>query len=282
MGSAWKDANAAARQWVAETGAVYFHPFADPDVVAGQGTLALEILDQVPDVETILVAMGGGGLVSGIATAVKAVAPAVRVIGIEAAGSPVLLRSLEAGRNVSLDRVTTRVATMSGARTDDRIFEMVRYHVDEIVLVSDDEMQSAAHWLWFEMGLAADQVAPRPSPPCARTASAPRPANASANRVRRRPRRHRGVSRSAETAAFQIPRSQDAACFEKVRWSDGMELNALMTIGCSPEPEPAMTTSAAARSYTTLGSLTDYFIERPFVVQPLSPDAQVARTAGRI
>jgi threonine dehydratase len=156
VGSAWEDANAAARQWVAETGAVYFHPFADPDVVAGQGTLGLEILEQVPDVETILVAMGGGGLVSGIATAVKAVAPGVRVIGIEATGSPVLLRSLEAGRNVALDQVTTRVATMSCARTDDRIFEVVRNHVDSIVLVSDDEMQSAAHWLWFEMGLAAD------------------------------------------------------------------------------------------------------------------------------
>jgi threonine dehydratase len=156
VGSAWEDANAAARQWVAETGAVYFHPFADPDVVAGQGTLGLEILEQVPDVETILVAMGGGGLISGIATAVKAVAPSVRVIGIEAAGSPVLLRSLEAGRNVALDRVTTRVATMSCARTDDRIFEVVRDHVDAIVLVSDEEMQSAAHWLWFEMGLAAD------------------------------------------------------------------------------------------------------------------------------
>jgi threonine dehydratase len=156
VGSAWEDANDAARQWVRDTGAVYFHPFADPDVVAGQGTVGLEILEQVPDVDTVLVAMGGGGLVSGVATAIKALAPAVRIVGIEALGSPVLLRSLEAGRNVSLDRVTTRVATMSCARTDDRIFEIVRRHVDEIVLVSDEEMLAAARWLWFEMGLAAD------------------------------------------------------------------------------------------------------------------------------
>jgi len=125
-------------------------------VVAGQGTVGLEILDQMPDVTTVLVAMGGGGLVSGVATAIKALAPRVRVIGIEAAGSPVLLRALEAGRNVALDRVTTSVATMACPRTDDRIFDIIRDKVDEIVLVDDDEMLRAARSLWFEMGLAAD------------------------------------------------------------------------------------------------------------------------------
>lgn len=156
VGSAWHESNEAAQAFVKETGAVYFHPFADPAVVAGQGTVGLEILDQMPDVTTILVAMGGGGLVSGVATAFKALAPHVRVVGIEATGSPVLLRALEAGRNVALDRVTTSVATMACAKTDDRIFEIVRDKVDEIVLVDDDEMLRAAKSLWFEMGLAAD------------------------------------------------------------------------------------------------------------------------------
>jgi len=156
VGSAWHEANEAAQAFVRETGAVYFHPFADPAVVAGQGTVGLEILDQMPDVTTVLVAMGGGGLVSGVATAIKALAPRVRVIGIEAAGSPVLLRALEAGRNVALDRVTTSVATMACPRTDDRIFDIIRDKVDEIVLVDDDEMLRAARSLWFEMGLAAD------------------------------------------------------------------------------------------------------------------------------
>lgn len=156
VGSAWDESNEAAQAFVRETGAVYFHPFADPSVVAGQGTVGLEILDQMPDVTTVLVAMGGGGLVSGVATAIKALAPHVRVVGIEAAGSPVLLRALEAGRNVALDRVTTSVATMACARTDDRIFDIVRDKVDEIVLVEDDEMLRAARSLWFEMGLAAD------------------------------------------------------------------------------------------------------------------------------
>lgn len=156
VGSVWHEANAAALAYVEKTGAAYFHPFADPYVVAGQGTVALEILEQIADVDTILVAMGGGGLVSGIGTAVKALRPGVRVVGIEAAGCPVLLRALEAGENRGLDAVTTRVATMACARTDDAIFEIVRDTVDEIVLVEDDEMLQAAHWLWFEMGLAAD------------------------------------------------------------------------------------------------------------------------------
>lgn len=156
VGSAWHEANEAAQLFVRETGATYFHPFADPDVVAGQGTVALEILEEMPDVTTILVAMGGGGLISGTALAIKALAPHIRVVGIEAAGSPVLLKALETGRNLPLEKVTTSVATMACARTDDRIFEVVRRHVDEIVLVDDAEMQGAAKALWFEMGLAAD------------------------------------------------------------------------------------------------------------------------------
>ncbi len=156
VGSAWHESNEAAQTFVRETGAVYFHPFADPAVVAGQGTVGLEILKQMPGVTTVLVAMGGGGLISGVSTAIKALAPHVRIVGIEAAGSPVLLRALEAGHNVALDKVTTSVATMACAKTDDRIFDIVRDSVDEIVLVDDAEMLRAAKSLWFEMGLAAD------------------------------------------------------------------------------------------------------------------------------
>lgn len=156
VGASFSEANAAALDYVAQTGAAYFHPFADPQVVAGQGTLGLEILEQMADVDTVLVAMGGGGLISGIATALKALAPHVRIIGIEAAGSPVLLRAIEAGANIALEKVTTSVATMACAKTDDRIFEIVRDRVDQIVLVDDEEMRRAARWLWFEMGLAAD------------------------------------------------------------------------------------------------------------------------------
>lgn len=156
VGSAWHESNKAALALAEETGAAYFHPFADPLVAAGQGTVGLELLEQLPDVDTVLIAMGGGGLISGVATAIKALAPSVRIVGIEATGSPVLLKSIEAGRNVELDAVTTRVATMGCAKTDDRIFELVRDRVDEIVLVDDTEMLSAARWLWRELGIAAD------------------------------------------------------------------------------------------------------------------------------
>ena len=88
--------------------------------------------------------------------AAKALNPSIRVIGIEAEGSPTLKRSVEAGQVIGLDAVTTTVATMACARTDDRIFDLVERHVDDIVLVDDEEMRAAARWLWFEMGLAAD------------------------------------------------------------------------------------------------------------------------------
>lgn len=155
-GKVWDETNEAALSFVEETGRAYFHPFADPLVVAGQGTVGLEILEQDPQVDTLLVAIGGGGLISGVATAVKALKSRVRIVGVEAAGSPTLERSLAAGCSIGLDAVTTSVATMACARTDDRIFDIVRRTVDEIVLVDDDEMRRAAGWLWFEMGLAAD------------------------------------------------------------------------------------------------------------------------------
>ncbi|MBA4335058.1 MAG: serine/threonine dehydratase, partial [Methylobacterium sp.] len=88
VGAVWDDANAAALAFAERTGATYAHPFSDPVVVAGQGTLGLDVLDDMPDVDVILVAIGGGGLISGLSTAVKARRPATRIIGIEPVGSP--------------------------------------------------------------------------------------------------------------------------------------------------------------------------------------------------
>jgi threonine dehydratase len=156
VGDAWDQSNAAALVHAAETGATYFHPFADPLVVAGQGTLGLEVLDDLPDMDAILVAIGGGGLMSGLSTAIRARRPSVKIIGIEPIGSPTLKASIEAGHVVTLPEVTSRVATMSCRRTDERIFDIVRRNVDEIVLVSDEAMAEASRWLWFEMGVAAD------------------------------------------------------------------------------------------------------------------------------
>jgi threonine dehydratase len=155
-GEEWSQSDAAARRHAAKTGAIYFHPFADPLVVAGQGTLALEILDDLPDIDAILIAVGGGGLIAGMGTAIRARRPGVRIIGIEPTGSPTLKASLGAGKVVTLPEVTSRVPTMSCRRTDEQVFETVRRTVDEIVLVSDEAMAEASRWLWFEMGVAAD------------------------------------------------------------------------------------------------------------------------------
>jgi threonine dehydratase len=156
VGHVFDQANAAAMDYAGQREALYIHPFADPYVVAGQGTLGLDILDDIPDVDTILVAIGGGGLIAGLATAAKARKRGVRVIGIQATGAPSMKASLEAGHVVTLDKITTKVATLAARRTDESVFDLVRAHVDQIVLVTDEEMAEAASWLWFELGVAAD------------------------------------------------------------------------------------------------------------------------------
>nr|WP_246519988.1 threonine/serine dehydratase [Ancylobacter lacus] len=156
VGTVFDEANEAAQAFARERGAAFFHPFADPAVVAGQGTIGLEILEDLPDVDVIIIAIGGCGLMAGIATAVKALKPSVRLVGVEPEGSPTLHDSLAAGRVVRLPKVTTRVATMACGRTDDRVFDTVRPAVDHIALVSDEEMAAAARRLWDELGIAAD------------------------------------------------------------------------------------------------------------------------------
>lgn len=156
VGKIWNEANVAALALAEETGAAYFHPFADPYVMAGQGTIGLSLLEAVPELDTVLVAIGGGGLISGMAVALKALKPSIRIIGIEPVGSPTLKASIDAGHVVRLPSVTSKVATMSCGETDPGVFGVVRDHVDELVLVTDGDMESAAKWLWFELGIAAD------------------------------------------------------------------------------------------------------------------------------
>jgi threonine dehydratase len=155
-GRYWDEANREAMAVAERDGLAYFHPFADPVVIAGQGTTALEILEQEPEVDDLLVAIGGGGLISGIAITVKALRPAARIIGVEPTGAPTLSESLKAGRVVELPGITTSVATLAALKTEPINLDIVQRFVEEIVLVTDDEMREAARWLWFEMGLATD------------------------------------------------------------------------------------------------------------------------------
>ncbi|MGO9607417.1 MAG: threonine/serine dehydratase [Candidatus Binataceae bacterium] len=155
-GEAWDDSNRSALTAAQRDGLAYFHAFADPAIIAGQGTVALEILDEAPRTDTLVVAIGGGGLISGISIAAKAINPNIRIIGVEPVGAATLYRSVEAGRLVELERIDTAAATL-GARASEQInFDLVRRHVAEIVLVTDDDMRAAARWLWFELGVAAE------------------------------------------------------------------------------------------------------------------------------
>lgn len=155
-GNEWAQSNIAAHAFSEKYNATYFHPFADPLVVAGQGTLGLEVLDDLPDADAILVAIGGGGLISGVATAIRAKRPDMRIIGVEPIGAPTLKACLDAKKLVELDELTSNVPTLGARMTDQKIFETVRDKVDDIVLVSDAQMLEASRRLWFEMGIAAD------------------------------------------------------------------------------------------------------------------------------
>ncbi|WP_405621664.1 threonine ammonia-lyase [Streptomyces sp. NBC_01508] len=134
---------AAAREYAAETGAVFIHPFDHPDIIAGQGTVGLEILEQCPEVRTILVGLGGGGLAAGIALAVKAVRPDVTVIGVQAEGAAAYPPSLRAGRPMSIDEQQTMADGIKVGRPGEITFPMVRDLVDEVRTVSEDELSSA-------------------------------------------------------------------------------------------------------------------------------------------
>ena len=157
-GAVWDDSNRAALAHAAQDGLRYVHPFADPLVIAGQGTVATEILEDAPDTDTLLVAIGGGGLVSGVAAAAKALRPGLRVVGVEPHGAATLHESLRAGHPVELPGIATTAGSLAPRATEPLPFALVQQHVHGIVLVSDADMRAAAEWLWFEHGVAAEMA----------------------------------------------------------------------------------------------------------------------------
>lgn len=133
----------AAQEYAAETGAVFISPFDHVDVVAGQGTCGLEILEQAPEVRTIVVPTGGGGLLAGIAIAVKATRPDVRVIGVQAANAAAFPPSLAQGSPVRLEKMTTMADGIAVGRPGDITFAAVQAHVDEMLTVSEESLSGA-------------------------------------------------------------------------------------------------------------------------------------------
>ncbi|MFK0103639.1 threonine ammonia-lyase [Streptomyces sp. NPDC091217] len=134
---------AAAQEYAAETGAVFIHPFDHPDVIAGQGTVGLEILDQCPEVGTIVVGIGGGGLAAGIAVAVKSLRPDVRIVGVQAAGAAAYPPSLAAGHPVTVQNPVTMADGIRVGRPGNVPFAIVEELVDEVRTVGEDQLSAA-------------------------------------------------------------------------------------------------------------------------------------------
>jgi threonine dehydratase len=150
------DAFAKARALAAERALTFVHPFDDEQIVAGAGTAGLELLEQLETVEAVVVPIGGGGLIAGIASAVKLANPAVQLFGVEPEGAAVMRRSLDAGRPLRAEALNTIADGLAAPMVGDIPFDVVRRHVDDVVLVTDDEIADAMRALLSRAKLVAE------------------------------------------------------------------------------------------------------------------------------
>ena len=142
-GECYDDAYAKALEIQKESGATLIHPFDDPYVIAGQGTIGMEILEELPQVDAIIVPIGGGGLASGIGAAVKQLNPTVKIIGVEPKGAQTLNYSIRRNEVSELESVSTIAEGVAVKKPGDHTFELVKTYVDEIIVVSDVEVLEA-------------------------------------------------------------------------------------------------------------------------------------------
>ena len=142
-GESYDAAFTAAKEFQAKTGGHFIHAFDDPMIIAGQGTVALELFDQVPDATTIIVPIGGGGLISGIACAYKTKFPNVKVIGVQTEAYPSVVKSLAAGKIVPSSNHRTIADGIAVKQPSDLTFAMIQKYVDQVVLVTEDEIADA-------------------------------------------------------------------------------------------------------------------------------------------
>jgi threonine dehydratase len=142
-GASWDASQARAEELARARGATLIHPFDDPLVIEGQGTVGLEVLEDLPELETVVVPIGGGGLAAGLALAIKAVRPSVRVVGVQAAGAAAMAESFARGERVVHAQPATIADGIRVGAPGKRTFELVRAHLDEVVTVSDEEITDA-------------------------------------------------------------------------------------------------------------------------------------------
>jgi threonine dehydratase len=158
-GAIWDEADAHARELSTANGLTFVAPFDDYDLIAGQGTLGVEIYEDFPDVDVVVVPIGGGGLISGVATAIKLMNPTVRIIGVESAGAPGMQLSKREGRLVTLDDVKTPIDGLRVRRVGSRNLRIVRQYVDDIVTVPDEQTFDALVWLMTHCKLVVEGAA---------------------------------------------------------------------------------------------------------------------------
>jgi threonine dehydratase len=158
-GTIWDEADEKARELVASEGLTYVHPFDDLDLIAGQGTVGVELLEDWPELDVVVVPIGGGGLISGISTFLKSARPAVRVLGVESADGAAMKASVEAGERVTLERCDTIVDGLRVKRVGEHTFELVRRFVDEIVTVPDEAIFESVAWTMAHTKLVVEGAA---------------------------------------------------------------------------------------------------------------------------
>jgi threonine dehydratase len=160
-GSIWDEANEKARELVRSEGLTYVHPFDDQQLIAGQGTLGLEVVQDWPELDAIVVPIGGGGLISGVSMAVKSHRTSVRVIGVESSDGPAMLRSVEAGSLQTID-CRTIIDGLRVRRAGEINFSVVQRFVDEIVALPDRDIFDAMLWVMERCKLVVEGAAAAP------------------------------------------------------------------------------------------------------------------------
>ena len=161
-GSIWDEANEKALELMEERGLTYIHPFDDPRLIAGQGTVGLEIMEDFPETEIVVVPIGGGGLISGTAMAVKSINPDVRVIGVESSGAPAMQRSVEEGHLITLDEVDCIIDGLRVKRVGENTRSVCARFVEEIVTLPDRQIFDAVLWLMARAKVVTEGAAAAP------------------------------------------------------------------------------------------------------------------------
>jgi len=160
-GSIWDEANEKAKELVRTEGLTYVHPFDDEQLIAGQGTLGLEVVEDWPELDAIVVPIGGGGLISGVSMAVKSHRPSTRVIGVESSDGPAMQRSIAAGALQTID-CRTIIDGLRVRRVDEITFSVVQRFVDELVALPDRDIFDAMLWIMERCKLVVEGAAAAP------------------------------------------------------------------------------------------------------------------------